>query len=459
MTRRSRTLITIAIAAVLFLGGWAVGGLASPGTSAGTPQAASPSSSGLTSNGDAGADCGEGEKGLTHAFPSGSSWRMCWHIDPQQGLTLSRVAYTAPGKAEVKVIEEMSLSQLEVPYDSGARVTKDITEHGFGGRSMKTLGPAECAGRRLSATIPDFGNGAVGGSETREVLCSQEVDAGLARRSDYYQEAPVAQRGRAFELSTLSVVGWYEYLSLYSFGEDGSISPRLGATGDLSPEDYTRDPKLGSPVGPGNGEGATSHSHNAVWRIHWGLSGPQTVREYNADFTGKRGAASAIVEGSFTPLGTETERLRQDRRWWQVLGAQANPDGHQMSYRIQLDQSDGYTPHSHGDHAGQGGPGEGDAGFGYDVAFTQYKDCERFATQNLSTGCPSSGVPQFVNSEKLSDVVSWVVVSYHHVPRDEDQSPMDMHWQGFSLQPRDLFSQNPLAPSDRATLNGRPATR
>ena len=453
MTRRNKILLALAVAALVFLGGWAGGTLAAPGRTAAADPA--PPSSAQTEGAPAAPDCGAGATALSHRFPAGSSWTMCWSIDPQQGLTLTRVTYTAPGKEPLPVLGEISLSQLEVPYDTGVRTTKDITEHGFGGRNMKTLGSAECAGSRIAATLPDFGTGAVGGSETREVLCTEEVDAGLGRRSEY-TGSPVAQRGRSFEISTLSVVGWYEYLSLYSFGEDGSITPRLGATGDLSPEDYSHDAAHGSPIGPGGAEAATSHSHNAVWRIHWGLPGPQSVQEYNADFTGQRGKDAAIVNGTFTPLPTETQRLRDDRRWWRILGDGKNPDGHQISYRIQLDQSDGYTPHSHGDHAGQDGPGAGDAAFGYDVAFTQFRDCERYATQNLSAGCPSSGIPQFLSGEKLSDVVSWVAVSYHHVPRDEDQSPMDVHWQGFSLQPRDAFSQNPLTPPERSTVNGKP---
>lgn len=455
MTRRNKLLLTLATAVLVFLGGWAGGTLAAPGrTASAEPTTASSSAAPEASV----PDCGDGAKALTHRFPAGSSWSMCWSVDPQQGLTLTKVSYTAPGKEALPVVQEISLSQLEVPYDTGARTTKDITEHGFGGRNMKTLGSAECSGTRVSATLPDFGTGAVGGSETREVLCTEEVDAGLGRRSEY-TGSPVAQRGRSFDISTLSVVGWYEYLSLYRFGEDGSITPRLGATGDLSPEDYSHDAAHGSPVGPGTSEAATSHSHNAVWRIHWGLPGPQSVQEYNADFTGQRGKDAAIVNGTFTPLATETQRLRSDRRWWRVLGDAKNQDGHQISYRVQLDQSDGYTPHSHGDHAGQAGPGAGDAAFGYDVAFTQFKDCERYATQNLSAGCPSSGIPQFLSGEKLDDVVSWVAVSYHHVPRDEDQSPMDVHWQGFSLQPRDAFSQNPLTPPERSTVNGKPAAK
>ena len=51
--------------------------------------------------------------------------------------------------------------------------------------------------------------------------------------------------------------------------------------------------------------------------------------------------------------------------------------------------------------------------------------------------------------------MAWVNVGFHHVPRDEDQSPMPIHWQGFSLYPRDWHSNNSQTPPQRAAWNGR----
>ena len=48
----------------------------------------------------------------------------------------------------------------------------------------------------------------------------------------------------------------------------------------------------------------------------------------------------------------------------------------------------------------------------------------------------------------------WVRVGFHHVPRDEDQSPMPLHWQGFDLVPRDFTETNPLTPDGRENVNG-----
>ncbi|MDQ4503475.1 copper amine oxidase [Sinomonas sp. ASV322] len=457
---RPRLVVAAAAGAVfLFLGGLGAGALiaaAQPANPAPAVSGSAPAHGAAASASVAPPSCADGAAPMTHAFASGTVWSMCWKVDPQMGLVITNAAYTAPGKPAVPVLKELELSQLEVPYDSGLQMTRDITDHGFGGRNMQTLRTNECGGTRVKASIPNFGNGALGDSETREVLCSEEADTGVGLRSTYNGN-PISERLHDFRLSTISEVGWYEYTTLFSFGEDGSVTPQLGAMGDLSPTDYTDNLAWGSPIGKGQSGMAVSHTHNAVWRVHWDLGGPQKVSEYNSDFSGQRGSASAILNGALAPIANETMRRVQDRRWWSVAGPQQNADGHQMSYQLQLEATDGYSPTGSGDMAGMHGAGDGDAAFGYDVAFSQFKDCEKFATENLSTGCPTADVPQFVaDKEALSDVVSWVAVSFHHVPRDEDQSPMFTHWQGFTMAPRDVFAQNPLTPPNRANLNGGP---
>jgi primary-amine oxidase len=70
-------------------------------------------------------------------------------------------------------------------------------------------------------------------------------------------------------------------------------------------------------------------------------------------------------------------------------------------------------------------------------------------------------VPDYIaqsGGQPISSVVSWVAVGFHHVPRDEDQSPMDLHWQGFMLMPRDLTAQRVAPPAGRESYNGQPST-
>lgn len=395
-------------------------------------------------------DCGDGQE-LAKTLSSGATWSMCWSVDPAFGLVLSEVHIAPPGAAPISIIDSLSISQLEVPYDTGERLTSDISESGFGGARMKTLEQESCIGDRLAADIPDAGDGTYGKTRNREVLCSEVVDGGLAYHSSELV-SPAVARTENWQLSTVSRVGWYEYVTQYVFGADGSIGVRLGATGDLSPFDYT-DEDHGSSVGEGDHDHAASHSHNAVWRVHWALGGDggMAVEQYDAAPTGADGAQSPVLQGTTTPLQNPATAEWVDRRWWRVLAPDVlNDDGHPLSYQIDLERSDSFTfveDHHHGADAG------------YDVAFTNADDCQLYATRNAKLGC-GDGVPDFVQrgaGQTLDDVVSWVAIGFHHVPRDEDQSPMEMHWQGFTLLPRDLTAQRFDVPDGHEELNGVPS--
>lgn len=403
-----------------------------------------------------GQSCRENQQPISRTLSSGASWAMCWSVDPKLGLVLSDIKF-GPGNSEViPVISRMSLAQLEVPYDSGKRLTSDITSAGFGGTNMHTITESECPAERLSIAIPNVGDGSkFGSSPVREVLCSQETDSALSYRSGDLGQV-VAKRKQDWQLSTISKVGWYEYVNQVTFGADGSISPALGATGDLSPVDYT-DKEHGWPVGPEGHDHAASHSHNAVWKIDWALGGEkgQKVEQFDAKDTGKLGTdelgkASPIVNGSLTPLPKPATARWTDRRWWRVVApGTLNADKHPISYQIDMAKTDRFTFVDDAEHHG--------SDTGYDVAFTNADECQVFATMNR--GRCGRGVPEYVElgkGQQLDDVVSWVAVGYHHVPRDEDQSPMEMHWQGFNLLPRDLTSRRVDVPQEREFINGKP---
>lgn len=395
--------------------------------------------------------CKSPEQKVSQSLSSGATWTMCWGVHPDFGLTLSDIYITPPGEDPIRVIDTMSISQLEVPYDTGDRLTSDITESGFGGRKMKTLSDDACGGRLQSASIPKIGDGSYGKSATRKVLCSEVVDEGLAYHSSDLV-APASARKNGWQLSTVSRVGWYEYVSQYTFGADGSISVQLGATGDLSPVDYT-DEDHGWDVG--DHEHAANHSHNAVWRIRWGLGGTggMSAQQFDADETGDRGAESPKLTGKLKDVDHPTTARWQDRRWWRVLNPnRLNDDGHPISYQIDIGKTDSFEFVDDADHSHTHGDD-----IGYDVGFTNHNDCELYATKNR--GDCGRGVQEFVEDGKdqdLDDVVSWVAVGFHHVPRDEEQSPMEMHWQGFSLLPRDLTAQRFDLPKGHEGVNGVP---
>lgn len=392
--------------------------------------------------------CGEREVGLTRRLSSGASWAMCLLVDAKRGMVLREVTLAAPGQDPMPIAHDLSLAQLEVPYDTGTRLTQDITSAGFGGIKMQDLSTAECAGELVGVTVPTIGDGSTfGDTPTRDVVCSEVTDAGLAYRSAEDGEV-VAARKDQWSLATVSKVGWYEYVTRYTFGADGSITPDLGATGDLSPVDWDDADAHGAPLAANTGphSHAASHAHNAVWRIHWALGdGPLGVEQYDAAPTGAEGPKSPVVAGRLRALDRATTATAAPRRWWRVVSpGTTNADGHRVSYEIDLGATDSFAFHG--------------AERGYDVAFTNFDACEIFATGN--DGLCGAGVPDYVTTDMapLTDVVSWVAVGFHHVPRDEDQAPMELHWQGFRLAPRDLTATRFDVPDERAGRNGRPKT-
>lgn len=397
--------------------------------------------------------CDEGAQRLDQALSSGATWSMCWSIHPDLGLVLSDIHITPPGAEAISLIDSLSISQLEVPYDDGGRTTHDITEAGFGGSKMKTLGADICPGDLLAYDVPTIGDGTYGKTKNREVLCSSVIDGGVSYHSSD-AVAPAAARRTDLQLFTVSRVGWYEYLTQYTFGADGSIDVQLGATGDLSPVDYS-DAEHGSDVG--EDEHATSHSHNAVWRVDWALGGEggMQVEQYDAAPTGEMGEKSPVLSGSRQRIEHPATADWEDRRWWRVLNPQVtNADGHPISYQIDLGRTDSFTFTEEQVHSATH---VHDASAGYDVAFTNADDCQIYAVRN-DPSC-GDGVTEFVREsaeEPLDDVVSWVAVGFHHVPRDEEQSPMEMHWQGFGLVPRDLTAQRFDVPEGHEEVNGKP---
>ncbi len=124
-----------------------------------------------------------------------------------------------------------------------------------------------------------------------------------------------------------------------------------------------------------------------------------------------------------------------------VSAAGKNKDGHARSYEIVPGPSTKYPGRGYTKH---------------DVYFTQYDKCELFASNNPGDCGRGAGtsVDRWVNGQTLKHPVVWMNIGFHHIARDEDQQPMPVHWQGFSIAPRDVTAMNPLTPAELGWQNG-----
>lgn len=400
--------------------------------------------------------CGSAE--VTRTLDSGSAWRMCARVDPMKGLVLEQVQFRPASDARqpvgwLPVVDSLYLAQLVVPYDSGAWAFNDVTGYGFGDYQLLAQNDELC----LGATVPVeqafmFGSRLV--ERTIPGICLTEVSTGLGWAShesnDPGSDASTHQ-GRALEITSMTKISWYEYQQKVTLSDQGTITVGLGATGDLAPHDifFPEDPSTGWPINDDGGNPtnyATSHWHNAVYRVDFGIgTGEQRVEQW--DYSQPDPLQPARVEGVGT-LRTEAFHAAADtdpQTWWRVLNPTSlNSDGHPQSYEIVNDAiQNPYDPLTRPQ-----------------VSFTNNHVCQEYASDNLNAECPGLAVPDYVaaETEPLTDPVAWVNVGFHHIDRDEDQSPMPTHWQEFSLVPRDLLAQQAVTPDERSCVNGGPVT-
>lgn len=413
-----------------------------------------------TANSDTSLACGAAQ--VSRQLATGSAWRMCARVDVYKGLVLEQVQFRpATGAREFQgwlpVIDSLYLAQLVVPYDTGTSAYNDITDYGFGNHGLLPQTTHTCGGD----TLPIHQSYVVGFDLVERTIpgvCLEEINTGLswhAREQSYRDNAPrYGQQGRAFEVSSISKVSWYEYQQKVTFTDQGEITVGLGATGDLAPDFFVDDPATTAQVGPPHSEGdnaasgqAASHWHNAVFRVDFGIdSGKQEVEQWDylrPDPVGK----PARVEGTGRTL---SEAFAADpdsdpQTWWRVLNPTSlNPDGHARSYEIVNNSiQNPYDPLTRPK-----------------VSFTNNHACQEYASHNLNAGCPNLSVPDYVaqETEPLTDPVAWVNVGFHHIARDEDQSPMPVHWQSFTLTPRNLLAQQATTPIERSCINGGPVS-
>lgn len=413
-------------------------------------QAPAPAAAPVVAAPDGDLGCGSAE--VTRTLESGSAWRMCARIDRFKGLVLEQVQFRpATGDREhagwLPVLDSVYLAQLNVPYDSAAAAFDDVTDYGFGDDQLLAQSDITCPGEALPVEQA-FMRGTQWVERTVPGICVQEVDAGLAWHSQagYADNAErYADRGRALRVSSLSKISWYEYEQLVTLTDQGTITLGLGATGDLAPGALffpDDDPAVGWPVGPDPDQHATSHWHNATYRVDFGIdTGDQQVEQWDYHLPDPTRPARLEGTGQIRAQAFSADPDSDRQTWWRVLNPTSlNPDGHPRSYEIVNDSIQ--NPH----HAVTAPP----------VSFTNADPCQEYASSNLNAGCPGLGVPEYVAGDTgpLVDPVAWVNVGFHHIDRDEDQSPMPVHWQEFSLVPRDLLAQQATTPAERTCVNG-----
>jgi len=420
---RARAALGLTLAAL------AAGAAAGAGPAAAQPEAAPAAPA---------AACGAAYR-IEQKLASGTTWRMCWRFESRAGIVLEDVSYQPPGEVRpIKVLNSAKLAQIHVPYDDGRNEFNDLTDYYFGDGLMN-LAAGECPGGTIKTVkVPDSGN--VKG------LCTTTRARGHAYRYQPDTGRAFQKQGKDLLVYSVNEVDWYEYITEWRFSDDGTVTMNVGATGSLSPYDYDAGDGRGWPIGKGAEDKATSHSHNVFWKLNFALDGSSktTIEQYDSVVSPPgQGRPAPSNKTTRTKVAKELAGDARNMRWWRVVStAGKNKDGHPRSYELVPGPTAKYPGRAFTKH---------------DVYFTEYKKCEQYASENPYDCGPGGGrsVDKWVNGQTLTRPVVWMNIGFHHIARDEDQQPMPVHWQGFSIAPRDVTAMTPLTPKELAGQNGR----
>ena len=370
-------------------------------------------------------ECQSGEL-ITQEFENGAQWNICWESRIRENLILSDIYYTPPEGEPSLVLSEARLSQLHVAYDDSDVTYNDITQFGLGGGYLVDLTTEDCPIGELLI------------SQTRPAACKW-----LATGEDNFRMRNRASSAHSLNLFSVSQVGAYAYIISWLFYDDGVIEPQIGASGALQRSSAVLTLPFGRVL---QGDADTlwlSHTHNYYWHLDFDLGESATddvVAESRFEFD-----ENGIRQQQSTLLTTEAALQidPQSATAWHILD---NPTAGES-----INRSRGYIiePTRYGHRLVRE---ETEPYTEFDFFVTVANDCERFASQNarFNPDCKNH-VLEYVDDESLvgQDLVVWHRVSFHHVPRSEDQRHMHTHWDGFLIEPTNIHVSSPA-------LNGLP---
>lgn len=362
---------------------------------------------------------------ISETFGTGARWDLCWAERRNEGIVLSEIYYSPPNGTPRKVLQEASLSQIEVHYDDGHTALYHAGTPGLGGKQLLTLEAADCPAGTL------LGNG------VRALLCQQ-----VGPRGYLYKYYSVQKQGEALALFSISEIGQMTYIVQWRFFDDGTIEPTVGEGGRLWR--IGQDARYGLPTNvDGAGETAIGIGYvtNYWWRLDFDLAN-NGANDYVDEFTVDAQNGNRELVTTVTELTSESARSTDPdrKRSWRVRdGSVTNSDGHAVSYHLEPKQA-GYR---------YVGPAS-EPWSANDLYVTVDQGCEHLPIRNDAahledTPC-GNHVADYVNGEAINgaDVVLWYRVTTRRLPRIEDTPLLGVQWHGYQLLPRDWTAQNPF---------------
>ncbi len=387
---------------------------------------------------------------------SWQNWKFHFRVDPRRGIVLSMVRYADGGK-DRSVMYQGSLSELFVPYMDPSDPWNyqgyyDLGTYpsSFGGIASTLEPGVECpaTGTYFNAmVVSDKGRP----RERARAACLFERSAGdVAWRHGREGGAVIEARAkRDLVLRMFMTAGNYDYLFDWVFQQDGTLKVDVGATG----MDQTKgisgkggDERYGRLIAP-NLVGI-NHSHFFSFRLDLDVDGTANslmVDQLKTERLPASNPRRSLWKVETGAAQTESAAMRHSTmsapEMWRVvnpgvMGAFGSPVGYQIDGHgaLTLLTEDDYMQRR--------------AGFtNHTLWVTPYSGDELFAAGDYPTvSTAGDGLPKWTSANRPianTDVVAWLTLGFHHVPRPEDWPIMPVAWHSFELRPVGFFARNP----------------
>ncbi|MCU0647456.1 MAG: hypothetical protein MUF00_05645 [Gemmatimonadaceae bacterium] len=384
------------------------------------------------------------------------NWSFHFRMDQRLGLVLSQVRYK-DGDRQRSVLYQASLSELFVPY-------------------MDPSDPWNYQGYFDLGTYPSIFGG---------IASSLEVGVECPRYATYFHSIVVTDKGRPRERQRTSClfernggdVAWrhtrdggtitearartdlvlrmhmnagnYDYLFDWVFGQDGALTVNLGATGmdQVKPATGTdADTRYGRRIA--DKLIGINHSHFFSFRLDLDVDGPSNslvVEKLERQTLPADNPRRSIWVANTLTAQTERDGQRHSPmtapELWRITNTGVkNPYGDPVAYEIEghgamsllapddyMQQRAGFTNHT--------------------LWVTPYAADERFAAGDYPTNSVAGdGLPKWTAANRAianRDIVAWLTLGFHHVPRPEDWPVMPTAWHSFAIRPVGFFAKNP----------------
>lgn len=387
---------------------------------------------------------------------SWQNWKFHFRMDARRGLVISQVRYL-DGDRERAVMYQGSLSELFVPYMDAADPWNyqgyfDLGTYPsvFGGIASSLEPGVECplyAKYFDSYVVTDKG----APRERQRTSCLFERGTGdVAWRHTRAGGSVNEARPRTdLVLRMYMNAGNYDYLFDWVFQQDGAITVNVGATGmdQVKPATGTaKDNDYGRLIA--EKLVGVNHSHFFSFRLDMDVDGAQ-----NALLVDKLKTTTLPADNPRRSVWTvdavapqrEQEAMRMSPmnspEVWRIVNPSVkNPFGWPVGYEIEghgamsLMSPDDYMRKRAGfvDHT---------------LWVTPYAPAELYAAGDYpSNSVAGQGLPEWTAANRNianTDVVAWLTLGFHHVPRPEDWPVMPVAWHSFALRPVGFFARSP----------------